>query len=126
MKGKKIVLAPVSGAVTAYAITLLVFIVYALLLTYTGISEKNNTAVVLVTMAMSLVAGGVKSALSARQKGLIWGVATGVLYVAVMIAAGLFLIPGYTLGSKTLVCLLLGIGSGGLGGVMGVNLFCRK
>ena len=126
MKGKKLIFAPVSGAVTAYAITLLVFIVYALLLTYTGISEKNNTAVVIVTMAMSLVAGGVKSALSARQKGLIWGVATGVLYVAVMIAAGLFLIPGYTLGSKTLVCLLLGIGSGGLGGVIGVNLFCRK
>ncbi len=126
MKGKKIVLAPVSGAVTAYAITFMVFIVYALLLTYTGISEKNNTAVVLVTMAVSLIAGGVKSAMSARQRGLVWGVVTGVLYVAVMVAAGLFLIPGYTLGSKTLVCLLLGIGSGGLGGVIGVNLFCRK
>jgi len=126
MKEKRVLLAPVTGTLTAYIITALVFIVYALLLTYTGISEKNNTAVVLVTMAMSLVAGGIKSASSARQRGLVWGVVTGVLYVAVMVAAGLFLIPGYTLGSKTLVCLLLGIGSGGLGGIIGVNLFCRK
>lgn len=119
-------LAPLKGVLLAYAITAVIFIVYALLLTYTQLSEKNNNAVVLITPVIALIAGGIKSAVSAKQRGLLWGVLTGVLYVAVMSVMGLLLLPDYSVGSKTLVCFLLGIGSGGLGGIIGVNFFAGK
>ena len=125
MKDNKVLLAPLKGTLTAYIITVLVFIIYALLLTYTQISEKNNSAVVLITLSVSLIIGGIKSSASAKQKGLISGAITGVLYVALMIAAGFFIIPGYTLGTRTLLCMLLAIGSGGIGGIIGVNLFAK-
>ena len=118
--------APFKGTVTAYLITSVIFIIYALLLTYTNISEKNSTAVVLAALVISLIAGGIKSAASAKQRGLLWGAVTGILYVAVMIGMGLFLLPGYSIGSKSLLCMVLGIGSGGLGGIIGVNLFGGK
>ncbi len=120
------VLAPVKGTVMAYGITAIVFIIYALLLTYTQISEKNNTAVVLTTLVIAIIFGGIKSAAAAKQRGLMWGILTGILYVAVMIGAGFFFVPNYTLGSKTLICLMLAVGSGGLGGIIGVNIFGRK
>jgi putative membrane protein (TIGR04086 family) len=115
-------LAPIKGALLAYIITAVVFIIYALLLTYTDISDKNKAMVVMVTTAVSIIAGGIKGAAAVGSRGWLWGIATGILYVAVMIAAGFFLIPGYMLGTRTLVCLMLAVGSGGLGGILGVNL----
>lgn len=114
--------APFKGLLFAYIITSAVLVIYALLLTYTQLSDKNNAAVVLVTLALSLIAGGAFSAASAGQRGMLCGALTGILYVAVMVGLGFFLVPEYSVGTKTLVCLLLGIASGGLGGVIGVNI----
>lgn len=114
--------APFKGLLLAYLITSAVLIIYALLLTYTQLSDKNNAAVVLAALALSLILGGAFSAASAGQRGMLCGALTGVLYVAVMVGLGFFIVPQYCLGTKTLVCLLLGIASGGLGGVIGVNI----
>ena len=120
------ILAPIKGTILAYGITALIFIIYALLLTYTDISEKNSNIVVLAALVTALIFGGAKSAASARQKGLIWGMLTGFIYTLVMVGLGIFILPDYTLGTKTLVCLLLSLSSGGFGGIIGVNLFGKK
>jgi putative membrane protein (TIGR04086 family) len=116
------IFAPIRGLLLSYGTTVLVFTVYALLLTYTDISEKSTYAVVLATLVISLIIGGIGAAGGAKRRGLIWGGLTGILYVLVMVLLGVYLIPDYALGSKTLVCLLLAISSGGLGGIIGVNL----
>jgi putative membrane protein (TIGR04086 family) len=121
-EGTRGLLAPIKGVVLAYIITAVVFIIYALLLTYTDIDDKNKAVVVMVTMAVSIIAGGMKCSASVGNKGWLWGIAAGVLYVVLMIAAGFFLVPNYAIGTRTLVCMVLGVGAGGLGGVLGVDL----
>lgn len=122
MGEKNTFFAPFKGVVLAYAITAVVFGVYALLLTYTDISEKNNSLVVLITMAIALVAGGIKSAASAGRKGWLMGALTGIMYVLIMIITGLCVLSDFSIGTKTLVCLVLGVASGAIGGMAGINL----
>lgn len=123
LSGGHTLLAPFKGLAAAYALTALIFVVYALLLTYTQLDEDSTGTVVLAALVVSLITGGFVSAAAAKRNGLVQGIVTGTLYVAVMAAVGAFAIRGYSLGSKTLVCLLLGIASGGLGGVLGINIF---
>lgn len=125
-KAEVSVFAPMKGTALAYIITAIVFIIYALLLTYTDISEKNTAAVVLVTLALSLAVGGCKAAVQTGRRGLLYGMATGFLYVLIMVCMGMFFLPGYSIGSKTVVCLLLAVSSGGLGGIIGVNISRRR
>lgn len=125
MNEKNTFFAPFKGVVLAYIITMAVFAAYAALLTYTNLSEKNNSLVVLITMSVSLILGGMKGAASAKSKGWLVGAMTGFFYVIAMVLTGLSVLPDFALGTKTLVCLGLGVASGAIGGMFGIN-FSKK
>ena len=116
------VLALFKGILISYIITMVIFIVFALLITYTDISEKHIGTVIKVTTAIVCILSGLITAGSANRGGLVWGIISGISYVAIMCIIGFALIPDYSLTSKLIVSLMLAVAGGGVGGVIGINL----
>lgn len=113
--------AMLKGVGLGYLLTIAIFIVYAVLITYTGVSEKNVQAIVLVTVVLSVVIAGFKSARAAESKGWLWGIFAGLLYVVIMIFIGFCFVADFGFGTKGITLLILSAAGGGLGGVIGIN-----
>lgn len=119
---KSPVLSLLTGLGISYAFTVLVFIVYAILLTYTEVTEKNLPLVVMITVVVSVLIAGFDAAKGAKQKGWLWGMGAGFIYAFIMILIGMCFKPSFSVDAKTIVTLILSLAGGGLGGIIGVNI----
>lgn len=110
------------GLCFAYLLTFIVFVVYAMLLTYTNITEKNIQLVVMLTVVASVLISGFDAARGASKKGWLWGMGSGFVYAFIMILIGICVSPKFSVGTKTFMLLALSIAGGGLGGIIGINI----
>ena len=110
------------GVLMAYAITSIAFLGYALLITYTDLSESNLPMVVAITTLLSVLVAGFDAARGAQKRGWIWGMAAGGVYVLIMVIIMVTLLPTFAVDSRTFTTILIGIAGGGLGGMLGINL----
>lgn len=109
------------GLGIAYAITAIVFIVYAIILTYTNVTDKHvGLIAVICTVAASAVCG-FDSAKAADSKGIIWGMIAGICYAAILFIIGFFVIGGAYFDAGKLITLLVATAGGGIGGIFGIN-----
>lgn len=112
----------IKGVGIGYAITIIVLIAYALLLTYTELTEKNIPIVVMVTAIVSVLVAGYDSAKGNASKGWLWGMAAGLLYAIIIIIVGILSMSGKAvIDASTVGMLVMLIASGGLGGMIGIN-----
>lgn len=109
------------GTAIAYAITIIVFIVYAALLTYTNMTEENLSTVIMVTVVISVLISGFDTARGVKNRGLIWGLMAGFIYSLIMTIVGFCIVPNYKLSTTSLINLILGLAGGGFGGIIGIN-----
>lgn len=110
------------GVGVGYGITAAVFIIYAILLTYTEITEKHTQLVVMLTTVISVAAAGFITAKGAEKKGWLYGMLSGFLYAVIMIMLGVIIAPEIKFGTKTVMELALSFAGGGLGGIIGINI----
>lgn len=108
--------------ITAFLITIIVFIVYALIITYTDISENSLQTVVIITTLFSVVTAGIITASKAEKSGWLYGMLVGLLYALAMILIGITLSPEIKFSLKTISTTLLSIAGGGVGGMIGINI----
>ena len=111
-----------TGVVIGYAITCLVFISYALLLTYTNITEENISLVVTLTSIVSVLVAGFDAARGATSKGWLWGIVAGFMYAVILVVLMSWIQQSLILDSRAITLLILSLAGGGLGGVIGINL----
>ena len=112
----------VTGVLIAYAITAIAFLAYALLVTYTNMSEQSLPMVVAITTLLSVMVAGFDAAKGAPSRGWLWGMAAGFVYVLIMAIVMVTLLPTFSVDGRTLLTILIGIAGGGLGGMLGINL----
>ena len=110
------------GVLMGYAITAIVFLGYAMLITFTEMSERSLHTVVAVTTLLSVLVAGFDAARGATYKGWLWGMGAGFLYIAVLAIIMMILLPHFGVDGRTLLILALAIVGGGLGGILGINL----
>lgn len=110
------------GVLISYIITMLIFFIFALLITYTDLSEKHINTVIRTTTALVCILSGFITAGSANKGGLIWGIISGLTYVIIMCIVAFLLIPNYALSTKLIISLALAVAGGGLGGIIGINI----
>ncbi len=109
------------GMWAAYAITAIIFIAYALLLTYTGVTEKNLQLVVILTTVLSVAVAGFDAAKGAKEKGWMWGMLAGVGYALTLIIINCVINKSFSLGGSAITILLISMAAGTLGGMFGIN-----
>ncbi|MCL2592676.1 MAG: TIGR04086 family membrane protein [Defluviitaleaceae bacterium] len=116
----------ITGILIAYAITAVVFIGYAMLLTYTNMTENNISLIVTITSIAAAIVAGFDAAKGAKNRGWLWGMIAGVFYALILICIMIWIQRAATFDSRTLTLIVLSIASGGLGGVLGINFNNRK
>ncbi len=111
----------VGGVCIGYSVTIIIFIFYAILLTYTNISDKGMDVIVILTTILSVIIAGYDSTKNASSKGLMWGVLAGILYCAILIFISTLMDGKLTFDAETIITILVSMASGGIGGVIGIN-----
>jgi len=112
----------VVGVLMGYAITCIVFLAYAMLITYTQMSERNLPTVVAVTTLLSVMIAGFDAAKGAPSRGWMWGMIAGAIYVAVLAIIMVVMLPGFFVDGRTVTVIVLSIAGGALGGILGINI----
>ena len=110
-----------SGVLTAYAITCIIMIGYAMLITYSTFTGERLPFVVTVTALVSVIVAGFDAAKGADSRGWMWGIIAGALYAVILVAIGIWVMHGLQIDSRTITMVILSIAGGGLGGVIGIN-----
>jgi putative membrane protein (TIGR04086 family) len=110
------------GVLMGFAITAIILLGYAMLITYTEMSERSLHLVVAVTTILSVLVAGFDTARGAGQRDWLWGMGAGFIYIATLAIVMAVLFPTFTIDGRTVLILILAIVGGGLGGILGINL----
>ena len=109
------------GMVVAFAVTCIIFIGFGILLTYTDVSEESLPLVSLLCTAVSAAIAGYDWAACMGRKGILWGMAAGLVYTLV-----LYLVIGLATDHflpelSGVMTLIVAAAAGSIGGILGVN-----
>lgn len=111
-----------TGVLAGYIITLLFFIIYALVLTFTPLSEMTLPTLTMLVTIIGIVISGALSARNTNSKGWLNGGLAGLLYVTIMLILSIFFIKELGSTSSWTIKYIWGVALGALGGMIGINL----
>lgn len=106
----------------SYGFTFAVFFVFALLITYTSVSDSIIGTVVLITMIFAVMIAGFSSSKGATSRGWLNGATGGLLYVALLYILGALFVTGFDFGKNVIWLLVIGFFAGAFGGIVGINV----
>lgn len=109
-----------SGVLLAYAITVFVFLIYSILLTYTGITERFLSGIVIITVGVSAFIAGAETSKAQKSRGIFWGFLAGAFYVFFVVALMYAFSDILNIG-RAISFLIISLIAGGFGGVVGIN-----
>ncbi len=110
------------GLLLGYAITIIGFLGYAIMLTYTDTTDSNMNVVTTIITVISVLVAGFDTAKNSKNKGLLWGLISGFTYSLIMLIIGSLLIENFTMDGQSALLMFLSILVGGIGGIFGINL----
>ncbi len=111
----------IKGSIFAIILTIVLLLLFALILTYTNISEKTIAPVVIVITAISILIGSSISARNINKNGLLNGGSVGLIYIVFIYILSSILFTGFYLSVKSILMIISAIIAGIIGGIIGVN-----
>lgn len=105
----------------AYALSLFLLLIFAIMLTYTTIPESSITMVVLVVSIIGILYGAKLSASKAKSRGWLIGSVTGLLYMFILYLVSILANNRPILDMHVLFVFVIGLIAGAVGGVIGIN-----
>ncbi|RDY23048.1 TIGR04086 family membrane protein [Romboutsia maritimum] len=105
----------------AYIITLATLLIYNLILTFTSVSGTSIAMATSFITTISSAFGGFYASKHIKEKGLIYGLLVGVLYIVCLILIVYLAKETFAFEIDVLYKILLTSLAGGIGGVLGVN-----
>lgn len=110
------------AVLVALGLTLVVFLLFSLLLTYTPLPESAVPFITTITVVLSVVVAGGMSAGAAGRRGYLNGALTGIGYVLVLYVLSLLITGDFLFSPYILILLAIGLFGGAFGGILGINL----
>ena len=114
------------AVLTCLAASAVMFVIAALLLTYTPLPETLIAFIVILTTVFSVLIGAASAARSAKSKGWLTGALTGILYSVVLYFAESLAGDGFHFNGYMAVIALISLFSGAAGGILGINLSDKR
>ena len=105
----------------AYIITLAALLIYNLLLTFTNISGSRIAMATASITTVSSAFGGFYASKRIKEKGLIYGLVVGLMYIVCLTLIVFLAKDSFTFEMDMVYNVLLVSLAGGIGGVLGVN-----
>ncbi len=110
------------NTVFGFLATGILLVVAALAATYFGVSNPVIDLLVLLVTGVSVLWLGFRAARHAGRQGLLQGILAGVAYMGFLYLIGSLSFGEWSMEKATGFSMLLGIGSGGIGGILGANM----
>ena len=109
----------------SYVISLLLFMIYALMLEHTSIPESSIPITTSVIGMISVFIGSSFAVIKIKEKGLINGALVGFIYILLLYLLSSFLGTGFGLTGYSISMIIFNIIIGMIGGIIGVNM-CKE
>lgn len=110
------------GSGFAMIISLILLLIYAGLLTTTNISENTMTPVVITISGISILIGSSMSSFKIKKQGMLNGAMVGAIYMITIYVLSSILLTGFGINIKSITMIAVGMITGMIGGIIGVNL----
>lgn len=121
-ESKKNMVRILKGCILSIITSVLLLLIFAILLTYTGISETTIIPVILIITGISVLAGSMISTRKIRKNGLINGGLVGFIYIIVLyIVSSLWLVK-FSITLNSIIMIIIAVITGMIGGIIGVNV----
>lgn len=119
---KKNIIRILKGSAFAIVLSIIMLFIFALLLTYTNISESTIMPVTLTITGISILIGSTISTRKIKKNGLVNGGIVGLIYIIILYLSSSLCLSGFSLSSNSFIMLAVGVITGIIGGIIGVNL----
>ena len=110
------------GSIISILLTLILLTIYSALLSFTNISENTMTPVVLFMTGISILIGSSMSSINIKKQGMLNGGLVGLIYMLFIYTLSSIFLVGFELNLNCILMIIIGIITGMLGGIIGVNL----
>ena len=111
----------IKGMLLSMIATIILLFAYAIILTYTNVSESTIPVVTIIITAISILAGSAITTLHIRKNGAINGGLVGIIYIVSLYLVSSVVTGNFTVNSYSIVMIAVSIIAGILGGIIGVN-----
>ena len=111
-----------NGILFSFGITMISFLIFGIILSYTSISEDTINPVISVITAVSILIGTSISCIKLEKNGLITGGIIGIIYIGLLYIISSALNNNFTLNTYSIAMMVSGCITGVIGGVIGVNI----
>lgn len=112
----------IKGSLLSIIVSVIFLIIFAVLLTYTNLSENTITPVVLVIVGLSILMGSYLSTRKIEQNGILNGAIVGVIYMLILYIASSVIFMDFSLRASSIIMIGCGLIAGIIGGIIGVNV----
>lgn len=109
------------GILISFLVTLVGIFLFAILLTYSNVSENIIPIVLIVLTFISIFIGSVISVRKINKNGLLNGAMIGGIYVILLYLISSILNTGFAMNVYTILMIVIGMIAGIIGGIIGVN-----
>lgn len=110
------------GILIAFLFTVVVFLVSAVLLSYTALPEESIPVISTAVKLIGALIAGFIPAKKSGNRGIITGALSGLLYILIIFITASLTIQESVFGMNLLTTALLCVLLGAMGGIFGVNL----
>lgn len=105
----------------SYAITLILFFIFAFVVTYTNVPYSIVSPTSIFITIISIVMVGILGGKNSTEKGWLTGCITGLLYMLILYIIGSIVYKNPGISSNGIWMIIIGIISGALGSIIGIN-----
>mgnify|MGYP004619373721 CR=1 FL=1 len=111
----------IKGSLFAIITSAILLLIFAILLCYTSLSESTILPVILVVTGVSILIGSMISTRKIRKNGILNGGMVGLIYIIILYLISSLFLAGFSLTFNSFIMLVVGIITGMIGGIIGVN-----
>ena len=111
----------IKGSLLSIIVSVIFLIIFAMLLTYTSLSENTITPVVLAIVGLSILLGSYLSTKKINKKGILNGGIVGIIYMLILYIISSVIFMDFSINASSIIMIICGIIAGIIGGIVGVN-----
>jgi len=107
--------------VLSYMISIIFFLIFSFVITYTNVPYSIITPVIIVITLLSIFIPSVINGKKSSEKGWLTGCITGFTYMFILYIAGCIIFKSPAISSNGIIMIILGMLTGITGSIIGIN-----
>lgn len=112
----------IKGSIVSFVSLLMLLLIFSMLLTYTNIQESIIPIATIIINMVSILIGSSLATIHLSKNGILNGIIIGFTYMLIIYVISGILNSDFSLPIQSIILIASGILSGGIGGIIGVNI----